>query len=158
MAMSAATLKNGLALMTPTNDMSLVVSRITSAFNNYFAQMEAGGATAVTVALGTAAFQASIAGLGNGNAAAKITAAVTAFWGALVAASAFPSAVGTAITPPPGISGLTAALEATFSANISNERSLNDAAQQIADAVHATQSGAILAWSLPPASGTYPIT
>jgi hypothetical protein len=156
MPMLAATLKSGLEALTVTDDPGLVVSRLTTAFNGYFSTMMATPFTAITVAPGIAAFTAAISSIGtaDGNAATKLAGGITAFWGALVAPATFVGpGVPTAIIPPTNI-GLVAALQAAFAANVSGESSLSAAAQAIADAIHANQSGGILNYNLPPPAGT----
>lgn len=148
--------------MTATDDSASAQTKLISAFNAYFSQVEAGGFVTTSVAAGMGAFSLSIAGVAtaNGDAATKIANAVTSFWSGLIAPSAFAGpGTPTAIVPPLNI-GLAAAIQAAFDANKQNDRSLSDAAQAIADAIHGKQSGGILNYNMPPlmTPSTAPIT
>jgi hypothetical protein len=158
MALSAATLKAGFEALEPTNAVAEATARLATAFDDYFVQSQAGP---IAVAPGStagakSAMQSALSGVNAPNAAATVlAAAISTYWSTAAAAAAtiwvaVPPAVSA--TPPPGLSGLQAAIEGAFAANLASEASLSDAAETLANAIHATQSGGICVFP-PPSSG-----
>lgn len=91
-----------------------------------------------------------LSGMSAASAAAgAIQAGILAFWGGIVAATAWPTV--TAITPPPLLTGLGAALTSIFEANKSGSLSEAAAMTAIATSIHTNSLGGIAVW--PPTPG-----
>lgn len=140
---------------------SVGISRFVNAFAKYFEDATVNGVALTVAALAPAkaAMTAAMAGVSAvGAGPAKIQAGISAFWTAVNTSAAalwvhVPPVTG--VTPPPGLSGLTAALTAAGAANVAAKASLVDATAAIAAAIHGTQTGGIAA--VGPPSATFPI-
>lgn len=156
MTLSAATLESALASLTPTASEATAIERLVDAWAEYFAEATVSGAPLVEVAIdpGLDAMATALVGLSAPNAAAgKIAAATAAFWSAQASLPTTmwitaPVVLVPPIVPPPGLSGLQAALEAVFAAG---PYDLDEALNQIAGAWHAASTGATVPGSVPPA-------
>lgn len=162
MAMSADTLAMELKAM-PLFDNELdAVSAWADAFDAYFQSAEAGaGGPVVPAGLAPckAAMEAALTGMsGSGQGAAKIQAGIQAYWGAIIAATAW--ATCTSVTPPSGLSGLAAALQATFSGNAVPAVTKDQAYDSIATTIHGINAvGGVAVFPAPPGGiGPQPIT
>ena len=161
MALLPATLGSELANMTPTMDENVAINNFSAAFETYFNGASVLGipVTAGSLAGATSALKAGLVGMSVLNAGpAKIQTAITSFWGVVATSAATIWATvppPTGATPPPGLTGIAAALTTTFSANISGELSLEDSANAVATAIHSTQLGGI-ALIPPPPTGPGP--
>lgn len=159
MPMASATLASGLSGMSPVDNEAGAISNFVSAWDSYFAQSQVGAvvATPGSYAAGLTAMQSSMAGLStSGNAATAIQAGVIAFWSTIAALATTiwitaPIVLVPPIVPPPGLSGIGAALQAAFTSNTSGSASLADSANAIATAIHAANLGALVPGSTPPA-------
>jgi hypothetical protein len=157
MAMTSTKLGNELAALTPTNSEATAVSRLATAWNNYFLDSTVLGAAAVPAALvaAKAAMQAALVGLSTGGAAA-IQAGIIAYWGVVVTVAptiwiSVPPV--TAATVPPTLSGIAAALTPVFASNTSGSKSLVDSMNAIAAVLHPNGGlGGIATLSGPPGS------
>lgn len=146
MTMSQGTLKDELVGMGLFGEEAPAIAAWAAAFRAYMADAEAplGGVPINTAALGApeTAMAGAMAGLSNaGQAAAKIAAGITAFWGAMAASPAVYFTGATAITPPAALTGLAAALAATFAANVSSEASASEAYDAIATDIDTANTG-----------------
>lgn len=161
MAMLQTTLATELKALALYNDEPSAIQAWADAFANYFqgdgategAQSNALYITPAAIPAAKAAMVGAMTGLSTAGAAA-IQAGIVAFWGALVPATAWPTT--TAITPPPGLSGLAVALQAVFDANTVGGLSKDDSMTAIAGAIHPINAvGGTATW---PGLGPQPIT
>lgn len=145
MALVSSVLGSGLAAMVPTPTEATAIAAFVSAWDAYFAGASVLGipATPGTYAAGLSAMQGAMTGMSApGGAAAAIQAGVQAFWGAILAQGAVifvmvpPSGVIPPLVPPPGISGIAAALTGVFASNTSGMVPLPTAADNVASAIH----------------------
>jgi len=154
MPLIQATLAAGLANMTPTDQESVAVEKLASAYVDFMSTAQAGPVPIVPLSLQSlpkAAFIAAATGLSNsGQGAQKIADAVNAFWAAMVplASTLFPTA--TVLTPPPSISTLSALLPPIFLANTQGNLDLTAAANTIAAAIYGVSQGGQAIIALPP--------
>ena len=152
MAMSKNTLKTALVDMGLFGVEAEAIAGWAASFREYFEQAQAAAIPIIPAALGApeAAMVAAMTGLSApGSAAAAITAGVTAWWASLALTPAAYFAGCTAITPPPGLAGLTALLAATFAANISGALSAAASYDAIATNIVAVNSGGFAAFPGP---------
>lgn len=147
MAFVQATLTDNLKSMAPVGTEAEGISNFATAFDSYFRLSTVKGITCSgSTAACKSALQAALTGISSGGGSAKITAGITAYWTAACAAAVTiwvivpPIAI---MTPPPGLAGLTAAIEAAAQANISGGLSLDDSAASIAAAIHPLMLGAL---------------
>jgi hypothetical protein len=122
-----------------------------SAFEKYFESATAGIVPVVPSALATP--QSDMADGMTGLSVTgplAIQAGVSAFWTALaaIAVTAFP--LSTTVTPPAGITSLSATLTAVFSSNIVGLKSQDASYDAIATAIHSACAGGIAIFSIPP--------
>ena len=162
MAMNLTTLENELKAMALYSTEAAAVTAWADAFAAYF---EGDGVTegaesnlvyivAAAIPAAKAAMAAGLVGMSvSGQGAAKIAAGITAFWGALVPAVAWPTT--TLITPPLLLAGLAVALNAVFAANRSGALSKNDSMDAIAAVINTNNQGGTATW---PIIGPQPIT
>jgi hypothetical protein len=171
MPLIAATLATGLEAMTPTADEDEAIGRFVDAWELYFNGSQLGAAAAIpgSYAAALASLRSSLSGWSaDGAASGKIQTGLTQFWTTLAPlASAvwiqIPPLVTTPpATPPLTLSGIKAALDTQFAANVDAESSLKDAAAGIADVLHLNGGiggiCVITAVPAPPPPVTVPIT
>jgi hypothetical protein len=106
------------------------------AWRNYFAGALANGVPIAAAALdaGQSALASGLTGMSSSGASA-IQTGLTAWWAALVPATAFTGA--TVITPPPGLTGVAAALAPVFVTNNAPGITKTQALTNLANALHA---------------------
>lgn len=161
MTLLSTTLTSGLESMEPTDDETTAIDNFASAWEDYFSDASVAGVvtTPGTLTAAVTALKGGMTGVSNGDAATLIQSAITTFW-AVVGGSAATIWVTAppvlSVTPPPGLTGIAAALTAVFAANTSGELDLAACADAVAAALHTTQTGGIAAQGPPPTSG--PIT
>lgn len=159
MTLSASTLASGLAAMTPTLYEASAIQAFSDAWEGYFDESTVSGiaATPDSYASALSALRSAMSGCSaSGAAAASIQAALVAFWNGLsaVATSVWitaPIVLVPPVVPPPGLTGIAAALTSVFAANTSSSLSLEDAADAIASALHSANAGGTIPGSVPPA-------
>lgn len=162
MAMSADTLATELKAMPLFDNEPDAAAAWADAFDVYFQDAEAGaGGPVVPAGLAPckAAMESALSGMsGSGQGAAKIQAGILAYWGEIIAATAWVTC--TEVTPPPGLSGLAAALQAVFSGNAVPGVTKDQAYDNIATAIHGINIvGGIAVFPVPPGGiGPQPIT
>ena len=157
MVLAAATLASGLANMAPTDSEGSAIQAFVDAWEAYFDQSTVAATQATHGSYPTAlsAMAAAMAGCSaSGAAAAKIQAATVAFWSALAPLAAVvwqPSVVLVPpAVPPPGLSGIAAALAPVFTSNQGGNLSLSAAANAVAGALHSANAGGTVPGSIPP--------
>lgn len=157
MAMSASTLATQLQSLTPTSaGEAAVISAFVNAWKTYFAASVAGAVAYVASPAHSSAMTSGLAGLSVASGGAlAIQTGVTAWWASVVStfAATYPSA--TAVTPPPTLSAIAAALAPVLVTNTSGSLSLSASCTAIATVLHTNNLGGIA--TLPPAVPT-PIT
>lgn len=160
MALVQATLKSGLEAMSATDSEATSIQRFVDAWDDYWAGASVAGvpANAGTYSAGLSAMQGAMSGMStSGAGAAKIQAGITAFWGAIAQSpttiwTTAPITLVPPITPPPGLSGIAAALTSTFATNTSGSLSLSDSAAAVAAVLHSAGGfGAVVSGSVIPA-------
>lgn len=162
MAMSDSTLADELKAMPLFDNEPGAAAAWSAAFDTYFQDAEAGaGGPVIPDGLSAckSAMEGALSGMSqSGQGAAKIQAGIVAYWGAIVPASAWAACTG--VTPPPGLSGLAAALASVFVANTSPSMTKDQAMEAIAAAIHAINIvGGIAVFPAPPGGiGPQPIT
>lgn len=160
MPLVSASLGAGLANMSNTDSEATVIDNFVNAWDTYFSTAQAlTPAIPGSYAGALSAMRAALSGITTAdNAATAIQTGITAFWGVVAgsAATIWPPALSA--TPPPGLSGISSALQGVFSANTSGDLPIAAAAMAVAGAIHGTQSGAIAIYPPPPANvGPMPI-
>jgi len=161
MAMSESTLSDELKAMDLYDNEPDAASAWADAFDAYFQDAEVtvlGPIASAALGACKGAMQAALSGMSApGAGAASIQAGIVAYWGAIVPAVAW--ATCTAITPPPGLSGIAAALVPVFLANTVPEVTKDQAAEAIAAALHAVNvTGGQAVFPVPPGGiGPQPI-
>lgn len=161
MAMSQATLATQFKAMALFANEAAAAAAWSSAFHTYFRDAEAAVAGSIGVfglRFCSAAMESALSGMSASNqAATKSQEAVLAYWAAIIPAAAWPSC--TSVTPPPGLSGLTAALISVFAANNNPGVTKDQAYDAIAAAIHSVNSsGGIAVFPVSPGIGPQPIT
>jgi hypothetical protein len=154
MAMLQTTLADELQALGLYDNEPDAIQAWADAFAAYFEDAESNAVIIASAAIpaAKAAMVSAMTGLSTAGAAA-IQAGIVAFWGALVPATAWLTT--TAITPPPGLSGLTAALQAVFDANTTGGLSKDASMTAIAGAIHPINAvGGAATW---PGLGPQPI-
>lgn len=150
MALIPAPLASGLEALVPTDQVSDAIARIGQAFDDYFQGASVSGITPVpgSTAAARSAMEGAMSGLNAPNGAATaIAAGITQYWTALGPLIATVwivpgfTVVPASLVPPPGLGGLQAAIQGAFDANVAAEATLSAAANQVATAIHGTQSG-----------------
>lgn len=155
MAMLQTTLADELKALALYDNEPDAIQAWADAFAAYFGDAESNAVIIAPAAIPAA--KAAMAGAMTGlsmTGAAALQAGIVAFWGALVPATAWPTT--TAITPPPGLSGLAAALQVVFDANTIGGLSKDASMTAIAGAIHPINAvGGTATW---PGLGPQPIT
>ena len=151
MPLTPSVLVSGLEALVPTDSASDPITRIGAAFDDYFQGASVSG---VPVGGSTAAAKSAMEGAMSGlnapdGAAAAISAGITAYWGVIAPAAAtlwiVPGfTIPAPAVPPPGLAGLTSAVQGAFDASVAAEDDLAAAANTLATAIHGTQSGGIV--------------
>jgi cytochrome bd-type quinol oxidase subunit 2 len=137
------------------------IQNFATAFENYFYDSTVLAVPAVpgTLAAATIALKAAMVGMSQAGSAA-IQAGITAFWGVVATSGVliWPTVVPpiVSVAPPPGLGGISAALDGVFPANVSAKADLVTAMTNIANALHPTQLGGIATLTSPP-GGTGPV-
>jgi len=163
MALVSATLASSLATLEPTDSVSVAIDRIATAFTNYFGGASVLGALAAPAVLDGAPKSAMAGAMGGlnsiGGAAGAISAGISAFWSALLGLEAtiwimIPPTIMIPSTTilPPGLGGLTAAIQGAFDANVAAGSDLASAANTLAAAIHGTQLGGTVQTQVPPSA------
>lgn len=154
MPLNQDTLATELEAMVPSEDESAAISNLANAFHNYFLESSVLGIPATPTPLEAAktAMEGALTGLSSTSSLA-IQTGITAYWGAVTPIAptvwvTVPPIVSA--TPPPGLTGISAALDAVFPANTTGELNLADASAAIAAAIHPTQLGGIAVITPPP--------
>lgn len=156
MAMNQTVLEDELKAMLLYDTETATVSAWADMFANYFQGdgasqgAQSNGFYVVSAAIPAAktAMAGGLLGMSEpGQAASKIASGITLFWAALIPATAWPTV--TLITPPPLITGLTAALQAAFNVNISDTTTKDAAMAAIAAVVHSSNQGGSAIWPGP---------
>jgi hypothetical protein len=152
MAMTSAKLKDGLIALGLYSHEADAIEAWASAWNDYCAEAASNSLTMLPAALVPAkeAMMAAMVGL-KVTGSASLQAGIIAWWGALPPAGTFTGA--TAITPPPTLSGIAAALSPVFLSN--RGKSKADAVQAVADVLHTQNLGGQA--TFPPPVGPMPI-
>lgn len=144
MSMSQATLKTELVAMDLYGQEAQAVVAWAAAWSAYFADAETNSIPINPLALPTAeaALASALLGMsGSGAGAGKIQAGIQAWWGAMVAAPSTFWTGCTLITPPPGLSGIAAALQPVFDSNTSGGVTEDAAYNAIAGVFHPANLG-----------------
>ena len=157
MALVQATLANQLENLTPTGVEATAINALATAWDTYFQGASVTGVpiTAGVTATAKTAMMGALAGMSVPNAgAAKIQAGITAYWATLVPLFAtlwvIPPNVVTALTPPPTLAGIAAALTSVFASNTSSQATLAQAAANVAAALHTSGGLGAIAVVQPP--------
>ena len=159
MALTAATLADGLKALTPTDNEADAIAAFSAAWEAYFAKATVLGVAvnggSLAGALG--ALEAALVGMSaTGAGAAKLQAGVVAFWGIVATSAAAiwtmvpPVPPPTAATPPAGITGIAAALVPVFASNTSGSVDLDTSATNVANVIHPLNLGGIAVIPPPP--------
>jgi len=142
MALVQATLASGLANMAPTSTEATAIQNFADAWDSYFQGASVAGTPANGGALAAAksAMIGAMTGLSVTGAVA-IQAGITAYWGGVATAFAaiwvIPPNVVVAAIPPPGLSGIAAALTPVFVANSADPtKTIAQATAAIAAVLH----------------------
>lgn len=160
MTLSASKLATELEAMVPADSENTGINNFATAFENYFYESTCGGSSVTNNSLTacTAALKSAMVGVSSSG-ASGISAGISAFWGVVAGSAALiwvTAPVLVAATPPPGLSGLTAAITTAGNTNISNKNSLEDSALVMANAIHHLMLGGLGTIVTPP-GGTLPI-
>jgi len=151
MALSASALKSNFLGMGLFDNEPDAREAWAHAYRLYFESAAAGAVPVVPSALTAPenAMKEALSGLSVTGGVA-IQAGVLAFWTSLagVAATAFPGS--TSVTPPAGLSGLSAMLTSVFSVNVASSSSASDSYQAIATAIHSASAGGQAIFPPPP--------
>lgn len=162
--LSQAKLSDMFKSLTPTTDYTVAAARISSGFQTYFAE-----ATVLGIGIGSVGLLAPckaamdvalLAAMApRNNAAGAFQSGITAWWGAVPAVAAVlwvgepPMAPPVlSATPPPGLSGIAAALSTVFAANRAGGLNLPSASDAIAAVLHPLMLGGLAGRGPPPSS------
>lgn len=160
MALIQTTLGSQLANMAAVDNEIDAINNFATAFENYFYGASVAGvpATAGTLATAITALKAAMTGLStSGNAATAIQSGIQAFWTTILPLGATIWIVVPAIilvTQPPGLGGISSAVQSAFTSNTSGKLDLTNSANAVAAAIHPTQLGGIATLGPPPPGGT----
>jgi hypothetical protein len=159
MAMSANTLATELKNLALYDTELAAANAWADAFDVYFKEAIAGTVGQVLAAGLTNCKSAMVSALSGmsqtSQGATKIQAGIAAYWSAIIPASAWSGC--TLVTPPPTLSNLIAALQATFTSNTSPTQTKDAAMQAIADTIHGINSSGGAA-TFPAPIGVQPIS
>lgn len=139
MPLVAATLSSQLQAIANGDNIAAAQNAWADAFNTYMQASTAGAP--LNPAIAVAARAAMLAALGSLNSAgaSALQAGVAAYWTALNVAGAY--GVSTAVTPPPGVAGLAAALAPVFTANTAGKLAKPASCDALAAAWHPLMLG-----------------
>lgn len=142
MSMAQAILKSELVALGLYGVEAQAVAAWSGAWSAYFADAETNGIPIVPAALpaAEAAMAAALVGM-SVDGADKIQAGIQAWWNTMVAAPASFWVGCILIAPPPGLPGISAALQAAFDANISGQVTKDAAYDAIAGVLHPANLG-----------------
>jgi hypothetical protein len=148
MALSATQLATELQGLGLYDTESAAIAAWADAFANYFGDAQSNAVIIVpgAVTVAKAAMVSALTGLSTDSGLALQTG-ITAFWGALVPAVAWPTT--TAITPPTFLGTIKATLDPVFLANTNGALSKNASYTAIANALHPLQLGGTALWPSP---------
>lgn len=157
MPMSAKKLGDEMSKMEPTEVASEVARGFASAFTTFFYDAQANGSVVPgTLEPAKAAMFAPLGSVSNiGAGAAALQAAIVAFWGVVAssAATIWPGTVGA--TPPPGLTGIAAALVPVGEANTTGKATRSQAMMNLALVIYAANLGGMA--TMPPPASPVPI-
>ncbi|MGW8177436.1 MAG: hypothetical protein ACWGQW_01350 [bacterium] len=154
MPLNSSTLSSGLEALEPTDSVATATDRIATAFTDYMAESTVLGVFAISAILSAAPKAAMAGAMGSlnteGGAAGAIAAGVAAFWSAMLGIEATIWApqvpptiiVPSTVIPPPGLGGMTAAIQGAFDGNVAGGLGLAAAAATVAAAIHGANAGA----------------
>lgn len=150
MTLSVATLSTQLQTLTPTSDAASAKLAFAQAYGNYMKDAIAALIPIIDAYVDSSGVPKIAAGLvlpGGGStssAAAAIESALFSFWFDVTVSPGLYFATATAATVPPTLVALNTALESVMNANLSNKRSLADAADAMATVIHSASAGATI--------------
>lgn len=163
MPLTQATLASELEAMVPVGTEAEGISNWSTAWGNYFGESTVLGIAVTPGALAGAltAMEGAMTGINSApDGSVVLQAGIVAFWG-VVATSAPAIWVTTplivAVTPPPNLSTIAAALAPVFAANIAGKLDIGPACAAVAGALHPLQLGGIAAMTPPPPGVTAPV-
>lgn len=136
----ASNLKTELENLTPTDSEPAAVATLADAWTSYFYGASVAGTPCAAGSLdpAKAAMVSSLTGMSvSGQGPGKLQDGLVAFWSqvASLGATVWPGTIAP-FTPPPGLSGVAAALLVAFSANQEGNKTLSEAAQAVSDLLH----------------------
>lgn len=142
MSMAQAILKSELVALGLYGVEAQAVAAWSGTWSAYFADAETNGIPIVPAALpaAEAAMAAALVGMSI-DGADKIQAGIQAWWNTMVAAPALFWVGCILIAPPSGLSGISAALQISFDANISGQVTKEAAYDAIAGVLHPANLG-----------------
>jgi hypothetical protein len=149
MTLSASTLATKLKELPLYDDEGEAISGFTDAFSDYFSDAMSNAIQISALALPAAktAMETAMIALLSSNAANALTLGITAFWGALVPATAWTTV--TLITPPVLLASLETALLVTFNNNKTGKLSKDVSMTAIASTIHTNNLGGLATWPSP---------
>lgn len=162
MPLTPVKLANELAALEPVGTEVEAINNFATAFENYFydATVMAVPAVPLTLLPATNALKAAMVGMSQTGSLA-IQNGITAFWGVVATTGVliWPTVVPpiVSVAPPPGLAGISAALNAVFPVNMSTNADLVTASTNIANALHPIQLGGLAALTPPPPGVTQPV-
>lgn len=138
MALSQTTIEDGLNGMGLYSVESQAAEALANVYDGYFLEATANGVpiTAGSTDTAKAAFQSALVGMSEGGGAAKIGSAVSDYWSAIVLAASSVFSGCTAITPPPNLGLISAAISLVFAQNIAEFASKSVCSGRIASVLH----------------------
>lgn len=163
MPLTPSTLSSGLQGLSQTDKFPPVIDQLVKSFDDYWRLATVSGVpVSGTTEPGKAAMKAVLTSISATNGApVAIASGITSYWTTM--APLAPSlwvvpgfTVLAPITPPPGLSGLQAAILGAFNANVGARAELEQASDVLAAAIHPTQLGATV--TLQPTVGAPVVT
>jgi hypothetical protein len=161
MVLLAATLADGLSLLTPTTEVSEAIEAIATSYIDYFYQSTVLGTMVTPYVLDVAPKAAMIAAMAslNTEGAKAIVDGIQAFWTSLIGIETAvwfltppPVIIPSTIVISPGISALESALQAVFDSNVAAETDLPTSATNVANVIHTTLIGGTVNTQVPPSA------
>jgi hypothetical protein len=142
MTLLQATLASELEAMVPVEAEAQGIDNFSNAFEMYFYDASVLGVPCAptTLAAAAAALKSAMVGISSTGTAA-IQAGIVAFWGVIATSTPTIWPGSLSATPPPGLSGIAAALQTVFTANTAGGLDLAASAAAVAAALHPTQLG-----------------
>lgn len=146
--MNVNTLATELQVMAPVASEAEGISNFANAWANYFMEATVLGTKILSVTLlesAKSAMKSAMTGVSSSG-FASITAGITAFWGVVATSAAVIWVMAPPLasaTPPPGLASLTTSMQAKGDENITNEASLVEAMDNLAQGIHPLNLGGI---------------